>query len=158
MRWWNTEYHIILFIIFCVCESVGTHSTVFLEPNFKSWNKSGGQTNLNMSKQCPGVRICLFWAVQTNRVIVNLTTSYSWFVQKHSLIQKQSLYECIVESFTQLICSKAPIHSGTKQMTVFFNESLNHLLNQLIQKHWFFQKQNKWLVVSEIRYSPSRCI
>ncbi len=141
MRWWNTEYHNISFIIFCVWECVGTftHSTEFLEPNFKSWTKSGGQTNLKMPKQCSGLRICLFWAFQTNcnsesfymlqpiwsKTLIHSETVtlwvYHWIIYSTDLFKSTDTFrnetsdclsEWVVKSLTQPIHSKVLILSS----------------------------------------------
>ncbi len=55
------------------------------------------------------------------------------------------LYEWIIESLTQMIHSKRPIHSEMKQVAVFMNGSLNHWFKWFIQNGWFIQKWSKWL-------------
>ncbi len=51
----------------------------------------------------------------------------------------------VIESFTQVICSKILIHSGMKQLAVLMPESLNHSLSWFRQKQWFVQEWNKRL-------------
>lgn len=51
--------------------------------------------------------------------------------------------------------SKKLIHSGTKQVCVFMSEWLDSYFNKFIQKHRFIHKWNKWVAVSETKYSHS---
>ncbi len=99
-----------------------------------------------------------------------LNHSFIWFVQNTDSFR--TLYEWVIESFTQLICSKHRfIQEQNKRWVSYWiilsydlfktlihsevtmSESLNHSLNQFIQKHWFIQEQKKrlmsyWIILS----------
>ncbi len=77
---------------------------------------------------------------ETKQVTVFMNESLNhwltWLIQTVDSFRNKAgdcLYEWVTESLTHLISFKQLIHSETKQVTVFMNESLNHWLTWLIQ-------------------------
>ncbi len=48
--------------------------------------------------------------------------------------KRNCIYEQVIESFTEPISSKIPIHSRLNQVILFLNKLLNHSTNQFVQK------------------------
>ncbi len=77
----------------------------------------------------------LKWFVQKQSKWLSLWMDH-WIIDSNDSFRNRAsgcLYEWIIESLTQMICSE------TEQVAVFMNGSLNHWLK------WFVQKQSKWL-------------
>jgi len=138
--------------------------TVFMNESLNHWLTWFIQTPDSFRNKASD---CLYERVTES--LTHLIHSNAWFIQKQSKWQSLWMSHWIIDSLNSI---KRLIHSETKQVTVFMNESLNHWLTWFIQtpdsfrnkasdclyewvteslthliqsNAWFIQKQSKWL-------------